>query len=216
MSSAEPARSSAMPSSSCCMPSVRIEASPAMSPAPFLLRPSSLSQNPMVSAPSSVGESSIGVGTLKAGLAKKSKTPPPPRRPVQAPRRRAEHRAKSEDRRTRLYAGIFAASGVLLVGGAFALVAFGGGGSSDVVGASGLIKTKSCTETSYPGLTAAHINNPDQKVKYNSFPPSSGPHYQQPSPWGLYDQPIQETILVHNLEHGGSILQYGHRVAPNP
>ena len=131
---------------------------------------------------------------------------------MQAPKRRTEHRASSsDDRRTRLYAAVFAASGILLVGGAFALVAFGGGGGgNNVVSESGLIKTKSCTETSYPGLKPEHINNPDQKVKYNSMPPSSGPHYQQPSPWGLYDQPIQETILVHNLEHGGIVLQYGH------
>ena len=46
-------------------------------------------------------------------------------------------------------------------------------------------------------------------MTYNSFPPSSGPHYQQPAPWGIYEDPIKQTILVHNLEHGGIVIQYG-------
>ena len=46
-------------------------------------------------------------------------------------------------------------------------------------------------------------------MRYNSFPPSSGPHYQQPAPWGIYEDPIKQTILVHNLEHGGIVVQYG-------
>ena len=106
---------------------------------------------------------------------------------------------------------LFAASGVVILGAVLVFVAFagGGGGGSSGVTASGLIKTKNCVEKSYPGLTPAHIQNPDQKVKYNSFPPSSGPHYQSPAPWNWYDQPVQQTILVHNLEHGGIVLQYG-------
>jgi len=64
-------------------------------------------------------------------------------------------------------------------------------------------------EICVPGLEPKHLSNPDEKVTYNSFPPSSGPHYQQPAPWGIYEDPIKQTILVHNLEHGGIVLQYG-------
>ena len=46
-------------------------------------------------------------------------------------------------------------------------------------------------------------------MKYNSFPPSSGPHYQSPAPWGIYTESVKQPILVHNLEHGGIIIQYG-------
>src|SRR5437588_4655977 len=142
-------------------------------------------------------------------VAKKSRTPPPPKRPVQAPKRRAEARTPS-DSRTRLYVLIFAASGIVLLGAALAIVALaGGGGKPSLLSPTGMIRTHNCVETAYPGLQPAHINNPDQKVKYNSFPPSSGPHYQQWAPWGIYDKPIKQTILVHNLEHGGMILQYG-------
>ena len=98
----------------------------------------------------------------------------------------------------------FAALGVILLGGVLALVAFGGddGGSS-------AIGSKACKEESFPGLEPKHLSNPDANVTYNSFPPSSGPHYQQPAPWGIYEDPVKQTILVHNLEHGGIVLQYG-------
>jgi len=105
----------------------------------------------------------------------------------------------------------FAALGILLLGGVLAVLAFGGGGGSSASG--GLISTSSCTEQKFPGLKAAHINNPDAKVEYNSFPPSSGPHYAQPAPWNLYPESVKQTILVHNLEHGGIVIQYGPKVS---
>jgi hypothetical protein len=142
-------------------------------------------------------------------LAKKARTPPPPRRPVQAPKQRTAPR-KPVEKRTFLYVLAFAALGVLLLGGVLAVLAFGGGGSS----ASGdLINTSSCTEQQFKGLKPQHINNPNANVDYNSFPPSSGPHYAQPAPWGIYPDSVKQTILVHNLEHGGVVIQYGKGVS---
>lgn len=136
-------------------------------------------------------------------LAKKARTPLPPRRQVQAPQQRSTPRAP-RDRRTVLYVLAFAGLGVVLLGGILALVAFSGGD-----GSSAAINSRFCTEDSNPGLAPEHLSSPDGKVTYNSFPPSSGPHYQQPAPWGIYDDPIKQTILVHNLEHGGIVVQYG-------
>jgi hypothetical protein len=98
----------------------------------------------------------------------------------------------------------FMGLGVILLGGVLALVAFGGDDSS-----SATISSRNCTEESFPGLDPKHLASPDANVTYNSFPPSSGPHFQSPAPWGIYDEPIKQTILVHNLEHGGIIVQYG-------
>jgi len=126
---------------------------------------------------------------------------------VRRPKQRAAPRTDSA-RRTYLYLVVFAAAGVVLLGVALALLAFGGsggGGSS----AGGLIQTKTCTEEVHKGLKPAHLTSPDAPVNYNSFPPSSGPHYQQPAPWGIYPDTIKQTILVHNLEHGGIVIQYG-------
>jgi hypothetical protein len=125
---------------------------------------------------------------------------------VQAPRQRTAPRTPGE-RRTLLYLLAFAALGILLLGGVLAVLAFGGGGSSSASG--GLIQTNSCTEQSFPGLKPAHLSSPDAKVEYNSFPPSSGPHYQSPAAWGIYPESVKQTVLVHNLEHGGIVIQYG-------
>jgi hypothetical protein len=140
-------------------------------------------------------------------LAKKARTPPPPRRQVQAPQQRSTPRAP-RDSRTFLYVLAFAGLGVVLLGGILALVAFGGGD-----GSSAAISSKYCTEESFPGLQPEHRNTPNAKVDYNSFPPSSGPHYAQWAPWGWYEDPIRQTILVHNLEHGGVVIQYGRDVS---
>ena len=47
--------------------------------------------------------------------------------------------------------------------------------------------------------------------RYNTFP-TSGPHYPVPAVWDVYDRPVPQLILVHNLEHGGIVVQYGSRV----
>ncbi|MEP6910631.1 MAG: DUF3105 domain-containing protein [Actinomycetota bacterium] len=103
-----------------------------------------------------------------------------------------------------LYLVILAAAGLVILGAVIAYLTLGSSGSS-----ASTISSSVCNERSYPGLSPKHLSNPDKKVKYNSFPPSSGPHYQQPAPWGIYEEPIRQTILVHNLEHGGIIVQYG-------
>ena len=122
---------------------------------------------------------------------------------MQAPQQRSTPRGPRESR-TFLYVLAFAALGVILLGGMLALLAFGGDDSG-----SAAIESKVCKEESFPGLEPKHLSSPNANVTYNSFPPSSGPHYQQPAPWGIYEDPIKQTILVHNLEHGGVVVQYG-------
>ncbi len=127
---------------------------------------------------------------------------------MQAPKQRTEPRTPAE-RRTLLYLLAFSGSGIVILIAVLAFVAFAGGGGGGGSGSTAVTNSKDCVERSYPGMKPKHLQNPDAKVKYNSFPPSSGPHYQSPAPWSLYTDPVKQTILVHNLEHGGIILQYG-------
>jgi hypothetical protein len=46
-------------------------------------------------------------------------------------------------------------------------------------------------------------------TKWNTNPPTSGPHYQVPAIWGAYTAPVNPAQLVHNLEHGGVFILYG-------
>ena len=43
---------------------------------------------------------------------------------------------------------------------------------------------------------------------YNSNPPTSGPHLPYASPWGIFPQAVRDELQVHNLEHGGIVIQY--------
>jgi hypothetical protein len=48
---------------------------------------------------------------------------------------------------------------------------------------------------------------------YNTFPPTNGLHYDFWLPWGLYHSPVNQLQTVHNLEHGGIVIQWGDEVA---
>jgi hypothetical protein len=53
-----------------------------------------------------------------------------------------------------------------------------------------------------------HIKQGESHPQYNSTPATSGWHYTSPANWGDYDSPVDEETLVHNLEHGGIVIQY--------
>jgi hypothetical protein len=146
-------------------------------------------------------------------VAKKKKRTPPPPRPVQAPRARTH----AGDRRKMTFLYIAAGSGIVMLGIVLlAILAFGGGvgrgSASEADVAKAMREAGGCTFQSYPGLSQKHVRSLTAKVKYNSFPPSSGPHYFQPAPFGVYDEPLSQVQVVHNLEHGGVAIQYGNQV----
>jgi hypothetical protein len=46
-------------------------------------------------------------------------------------------------------------------------------------------------------------------IPYNSNPPTSGYHYGGgTAPWGVHTQPLDDKLVVHNLEHGGIAIYY--------
>ncbi len=53
-----------------------------------------------------------------------------------------------------------------------------------------------------------HINVGQIHPPYNSTPPTSGWHYEDPAPWGASTVPIPDEVQIHNLEHGGIMIQY--------
>ena len=139
---------------------------------------------------------------------KKSRTPAPPR-PVQAPKRRFEAR---NPRRTRTYLIALGALAALLITTAIAFALRGGSG--DVKAA---LTAGGCTRETFEVQEARHVEKLPEGFEYNSVPATSGPHQAQPlAPvvWGVYDDPLEQIKVVHNLEHGGVIVQYGPDVPP--
>ncbi len=72
--------------------------------------------------------------------------------------------------------------------------------------------------TLQPDQGGNHIAPGTSHVPYLTRPATSGPHWSTkptsgapdgaPVRWGVYDQPLPDEALVHNLEHGGIGLHY--------
>jgi hypothetical protein len=109
---------------------------------------------------------------------------------------------KAED-----YAGpvrrlVLATAVLAAVSAAVAAAGWGGGQAAAAV----------CTVAAYPGLPPHHVQSLSAKPKYDSFPPTSGTHYYLTAKWDIYTFALPQIALVHNLEHGGIVVQYGNRV----
>ena len=53
-----------------------------------------------------------------------------------------------------------------------------------------------------------HIQPGEPHEPYTTSPPTSGPHYASTASWGISKEPIPDELQVHNLEHGGVLIQY--------
>ncbi len=60
----------------------------------------------------------------------------------------------------------------------------------------------------FPTLSRDHILPGQSHPPYNSNPPTNGWHWANPQDWGVYTTPQTQEQLVHNLEHGGVVIQY--------
>jgi Protein of unknown function (DUF3105) len=141
-------------------------------------------------------------------VAKKDRVPTPPKRPVQAPK---AYKPEHDPRRTRLIFIIVAAVIILAaaaVGIGFIMSGGDGGGDTGAIGEGG-----SCDLQTFPALEATHVQELPDDYEYNSIPATSGLHNPQTAIWNLYDQPVPQINYVHNLEHGGMVIQYGSEVS---
>ena len=148
-------------------------------------------------------------------MAKKSRTPDPPRR-VQAPKQRHEPRQGLDPARRRTILFGLAASG--LVGLVVVLIVILSGGKSGPAGnpksVAATMKAAGCTlSTSKASPSNEHIGSLDQTVTYSTYPPVSGRHYFQPAIWGNYTQEVDPRQAVHNEEHGGVVIWVGSGVS---
>jgi hypothetical protein len=138
-----------------------------------------------------------------------------------------ERQAREAQQRKRMVG--FGAGGLLAVAAIIALVvvAAGGNGSSGADEAAGSLlpdggsvaeqqefdlsaaaEAAGCELRSTPARTREHTASLDQRINYDSDPPTSGRHYQEPAPDGAYGDAPQDEQLVHNLEHGRVIVWF--------
>jgi hypothetical protein len=62
--------------------------------------------------------------------------------------------------------------------------------------------------TEVPIQGSDHVDPGMPHDPYNSDPPTSGPHYASTAETGFYEEAPLDEYLVHNLEHGHTIIWY--------
>jgi hypothetical protein len=157
-------------------------------------------------------------------VAKKPRTPPPPRK-VQAPKQRHDPKTHDPERQKKILYG-FAGAGIIGLIVAVIVIFASGGKSNDAAKSSGktvaaAMKAAGCTFVSKPPLPPKdgknyHSDSPTDttKVKWSTFPPSAGGHYGAWAIWAFYTDPVSSNRVVHNEEHGGVIIWWGPQVPP--
>ena len=142
-------------------------------------------------------------------------------------REERERQAREAKRRKQLVG--YGAAGLLVLAAAAVLALFvlggddgGGGGASaasDVFPDGGSVSEQAEFEVR-PAAQAAgcrlrtvrgsgtqdHTQSLDERVEYDTNPPSSGRHYLEPPQDGAYSDPPTDEQLVHGLEHGRVIV----------
>lgn len=111
-----------------------------------------------------------------------------------------------------MLAALAAVALVAIVGVA---VAVGVGGDSGVGDARPALEAAGCTLTAKPALRGDHsVTNPEgTSDEWETDPPTSGPHNAAAAVYGIYKEPVNQAQLVHNLEHGAIVVQYGDEVS---
>jgi Protein of unknown function (DUF3105) len=134
---------------------------------------------------------------------------------VQAPKKRTGQRRDKDEQRRRLPL-LLGAAGAIAVLAAIVGVALVMGSSNSSVAET--MRAAGCTYRDVearrnvrPGLR--HVEKLPKGFKYNTDPPTSGLHHPTTLIWGIYDSPIDQLRSVHNLEHGGVMIQYGSGVS---
>lgn len=158
-------------------------------------------------------------------LARKVRTPAPPKRKVQAPQVRNAPRTRREEERSRTILYVLGASGFLMLAVVAAIFLFSGGSSSKaatnadeaVRNAGGTVQTvQAAPNFMLNGKKLPYRHLPTDALppgfKYNTNPPTSGVHTNSTVIYGIYDQPVPTISTVHNLEHGAVVIRYGPQV----
>jgi hypothetical protein len=136
-------------------------------------------------------------------------------------REERERQAAEQARRKRLVGygvgGMLAAAAliavvIVLVGGGSSKSegkVFPDGGKAPATKVTNLTQAASaagCKLSSEKAKSRNHVNDPNQKVRYRTNPPTDGEHYQIPEDDGIYNRAPPDSHLVHNLEHGRIII----------
>jgi len=138
-------------------------------------------------------------------MARKDRAPNPPKKP-QAPQRRSTPSGPRDAQRRRLLY-ILAATGLVGLAIVLGVVFLTGGGDKDLAAT---MESAGCQLKTVQAQVGNHsaAENATSNPKWNTDPPTSGPHFPVPAVYGEYDSPLKPAQFVHNLEHGYTVVWY--------
>jgi hypothetical protein len=142
-------------------------------------------------------------------MARKDRAPTPPKRP-QAPQRRSTPRPHGDAQRRRLLY-VLAAAGLVALAVVLGAIFLLRGGDDDLATRMEAAGCELQTAPAQPGDHTAELDATSDP-KWNTDPPTSGPHHPAPAVYGEYDSPLKIAQVVHNLEHGAMYVLYGRDV----
>ncbi len=141
-------------------------------------------------------------------------------------REQREAASKAERRRRQLI-GYAVGGAVVLVAVVVAIAVLAGGGDGDGAASADVLpdggsypepqddvpvaaaaKAASCELESYPAQSREHVADLSEVIRYESKPPTSGDHFQEPAEDKAYSDPPDVKQLVHTLEHGRIIIWF--------
>jgi len=132
---------------------------------------------------------------------------------VQAPKQRSTG-SDGGGRTRRIVAAATGLAAALILGGIlfFALGQSESGPDVELVRAD--LDAAGCTLVAKKALSGEHtISDPGgTSPKWNTDPPTSGPHYATAAVFNIYEDELEVARVVHNLEHGGVFVFYGRDV----
>ncbi|HUE75469.1 MAG TPA: DUF3105 domain-containing protein [Chloroflexota bacterium] len=115
--------------------------------------------------------------------------------------RRAEERARRE--RKRLFIRLGGLAAAILAVAVLAVVVYPLVADSNTATPAAVAQGRQM-----PDQGRDHIAVDQIHPEYNSSPPTSGWHYANWERWGVHTDPIPDGLQIHNLEHGGIMVQY--------
>lgn len=121
-------------------------------------------------------------------------------------RREAEERRQGEIKRARRNRNLVTGVIALLVAALVVFLVLNERKTTEFVGVSQ--DEAGCNDIETHDLEGQDHIDEGTPVDYATTPPTSGPHYAQPSATGFFASPIEPERLVHNLEHGQIAFWY--------
>ena len=130
---------------------------------------------------------------------------------VQAPKQRSSGSSGDAGRTRKIMAAVGGLFAALALGGVlfFALGQTESGADIELVRAD--LDSAGCSLKAVKALSGEHtVTDPSgTSPKWNTDPPTSGPHYPVAAVFNIYEEELELARVVHNLEHGGVSIFYG-------